>query len=355
MLMIGDGAEVSGGRVLATISIITPCYNEELNVVDCYDAVVRLFESELKGYEREHIFCDNASTDRTPDILREIASKDLSVKVIFNARNFGPLRSTFNGVMASTGDAVLLFLPADLQDPPSLLPQFVKLWEQGYEIVYGIRSAREENWTLRAVRSSYYRLLTRFTERDVPPGVGDFQLVDRRVVQSMRRIKDLYPFMRMMTFECGGRSIGVPYTWKARKKGISKNRMTALFDQGFRGMTAFTTAPVRLGLAAGFLISFLSIGYAIANFVLGLVLFRRVAEPGIMTLIVALFFFGGVQLFFMGLIGEYVLAIYGQVRERPLVFERERINFPPTAADVRAPAPTGNDNAAAKSHPPSPA
>jgi polyisoprenyl-phosphate glycosyltransferase len=310
-----------------TISIITPCYNEELNVRDCYEAVRRIFEKKLPDYKHEHIFCDNASEDRTVEILREIAAVDKSVRIIVNARNFGPLRNTYNGVMASTGDAVLLFLPADLQDPPELIPDFVKLWEAGNEIVYGIRATRQEGAVMRGIRNVYYQLLTRFSEVKVPPGVGDFQLVDRRVVEAMRQVRDGYPFMRMMTFECGGRAVGVPYTWLARKRGLSKNRATALIDQGLNGLVSFTSAPLRVGLFLGFLISFLSIAYAIVNLFLGLIMYQRIAEPGIITLIVAMFFFGGVQLFFMGMIGEYVLAIYGQVREKPVVFERERFNF----------------------------
>jgi glycosyltransferase involved in cell wall biosynthesis len=312
---------------MKTISVVTPVYNEELNVRDCYATVRKLFDQELPGYRREHIFCDNASTDATLAMLREIAAADAGVKVIVNARNFGPLRNTYNGVMSASGDAVLLFLPADLQDPPELLPRFVALWEQGYEIVYGIRATREEGWLMRSTRQAYYKALTRLSEIKIPPGVGDFQLVDRRVVESMRQVRDAAPFMRMMTFECGGRAIGVPYQWRARKKGLSKNRPFALVNQGMNGFTSFTTAPVRIGLTAGFLLSFVSIGYALINLILGLLFTGELAQPGIMTLIVALFFFGGVQLFFMGLVGEYVLAIYGQVREKPLVFERERINF----------------------------
>ncbi|SEM33885.1 glycosyltransferase family 2 protein [Bradyrhizobium sp. OK095] len=310
-----------------TISVITPCYNEELNVRDCYEAIRKIFDSELKGYRREHIFCDNASDDRTMEILREIATQDPAVKIIVNARNFGPLRNTYNGVMASTGDAVLLFMPADMQDPPDLLPQFVELWEAGNEIVYGIRAVREENRLMRGLRGAYYSVLTRFSELKVPPGVGDFQLVDREVVERMRQVRDGYPFMRMMTFECGGRAVGVPYTWRARKKGLSKNRAAALIDQGINGLVSFTSAPLRIGLYAGFALSFASIAYAVINLLLGFVLYQRLAEPGILTLIVAMFFFGGVQLFFMGMIGEYILAIYGQVREKPVVFERERVNF----------------------------
>ncbi len=310
-----------------TISVITPCYNEELNIRDCYEAVRRVFDDKLQGYRREHIFCDNASEDRSVEILREIAAADKSVRVIVNARNFGPLRNTYNGVMSAGGDAVLLFMPADLQDPPELIPDFVKLWEAGNEIVYGIRAVREEGRVMRSIRNAYYRVLTRFSEIKVPPGVGDFQLVDRRVVEAMRRVRDGYPFMRMMTFECGGRAVGVPYTWRERKKGLSKNRAAALIDQGINGLVSFTSAPLRFGLFAGFVISLISIAYSIINFLIGVILYQRLAEPGIVTLIVAMFFFGGVQLFFMGMIGEYVLAIYGQVREKPVVFERERVNF----------------------------
>ena len=312
---------------MKTISIVTPCYNEELNVRACYEAVKGIFDRELSNYSREHIFCDNASTDGTVAILREITAADSFVKVIINARNFGPLRNTYNGVMSSAGDAVLLFLPADLQDPPELLPKFVQFWEQGHEIVYGIRATREESWLLRKIRNGYYRVLTRFSELKVPIGVGDFQLVDRRVVEAMRLIRDDYPFMRMMTFECGGRAIGVPYLWRARKKGLSKNKRGALIDQALNGLVTFTSAPLRICLYIGFLLSVLSLLYAIVNLIIGVVLYQQFAQPGIMSLIVAVFFFSGVQLFFLGMLGEYTLAIYGRARAKPVVFERERINF----------------------------
>jgi glycosyltransferase involved in cell wall biosynthesis len=328
-------------EVVRAITVVTPCFNEELNVQECYEAVRNLFANELAAYRREHIFCDNASTDGTLAILRKIAAADPSVKIIVNRRNFGPLKNTYNGVMASSGNAVLLFLPADLQDPPNLLPQFVKHWEEGYEIVYGIRATREEGWLMRSLRNAYYRVLTRFSEVKVPPGVGDFQLVDRRVVEAMREVRDGYPFLRMMTFECGGRAIGVPYTWRARKRGLTKNRFSALIDQGINGLVSFTSAPLRFGLMVGFFLSVLSIGYAILNLILGLILYRRIAEPGIITIIVALFFFGGVQLFFMGMIGEYILAIHGQVRTKPVVFERERINFDTADEPVQKAAPAG--------------
>src|SRR4051812_19063073 len=181
---------------MKTISIVTPCFNEEESIRDCYEAVKALFENRLSGYEREHIFADNCSSDKTADILRDLASKDQSVRVIINARNFGPMRSTYNAVLSASGDATLLFLPADLQDPPSLLPDFVSKWEEGYEVVYGIRITRQENPIMTAVRRLYYRLITRLSFIDVPPDVGDFQLVDKKVLVAMRQIDDAYPFMR---------------------------------------------------------------------------------------------------------------------------------------------------------------
>ena len=310
-----------------TISIVTPCFNEEAGIRECYEAVRAEFAANLPGYAREHVFCDNASSDKTVAILREIAGKDPCVKIIVNARNFGPMRSNFNGVMAATGDAVVLFMPADLQDPPSLLPEFVKLWEQGYEVVYGIRRVREEGRVMRSLRGVYYGLLTSLSELKVPRGVGDFQLVDRKVVEAMRSIEDAYPFMRMMTFECGFRAVGVPYKWVERRRGISSNSLVRLVDQGMNGLVTFTAAPLRLVLFSGFLIATLAILYAIFNLVMGVVYYRELAPPGTLTIITALFFFAGVQLFSIGILAEYILAIYAQVRRKPIIFERERINF----------------------------
>jgi glycosyltransferase involved in cell wall biosynthesis len=308
------------------ISIITPCYNEEASVEECAETVSRLFAKELPDYELEHIFCDNASTDRTVEILKRRAKDDLSVRIIVNSRNFGILKNTYNGVLNATGDAVLLFLPVDLQDPPELIPEFVRYWESGYEIVYGLRAEREEAFLIRSARKLYYRLLSKLTYVDYPPDAGDFQLIDRKVHDAMKRIDDAQPFMRLMTFESGFRSIGVRYKWRARKHGKSRNRLSQMFDQGLNGIISFSGAPVRAALLGGFIISIASIFYSMT--VLVLALLGKIHSPaGIPTLIAALFFFGGVQIFFIGVLGEYILAIYNQVRRKPMVVERERINF----------------------------
>ena len=311
---------------MKTISIVTPCFNEEAGIENCYEEVRKIFADQLPAYRREHIFCDNASTDNTVAILKKIAARDPDVRLIVNSRNFGILNNTYNGVMNASGDAVVLFLPADLQDPPELIPTFVQLWEQGYEIVFGIRAERQEGFLSRTARHLYYRLLSRLSYVTYPPDVGDFQLIDRKVHKAMKGFNDAQPFMRMITFECGFRSIGIPYTWRARATGASKNRFSHLVDQGMLGLISFSTVPIRLCSLAGSLVAGLSLIYSFVVFGLGLFI-TDLAFQGIPTIIVAIFFFGGIQLIFLGLIGEYILAIYNQVRRRPYVIERERVNF----------------------------
>lgn len=315
------------------ISIVTPCYNEQDNVAECCETVRRLFENELAAYDYEHIFCDNASADRTPEVLAELAAKDPRVKVIFNARNFGPFRSTYNGVLNAGGDAVLLMLAADMQDPPELLPRFVELWEQGHEVVFGVRQVREESWLMRKIRRTYYRTVSSLADIDIPLNVGEFQLVDRKVADALRQCEDYYPYIRGLVANCGFRRVGVPYVWRARRRGFSKNRLYHLIDQGLNGLVSFTNVPMRVCLLAGFLLSFLSIGFAIFNVIYHLFV-SQAAPPGTATLITGLFFFSGVQLFFSGILGEYIAAIHSQVRKRPLVIERGRLNFTPAAPEL---------------------
>ena len=319
-----------------TISIITPVYNEEENVKECHEAVQEIFRNELSNYRKEHIFCDNASTDNTVSLLREIASLDSDVKVILNSRNFGPMRSNFNGVISATGDAILIFLPADLQDPPELLPQFVELWENGYEVVFGIRANREEGFPMLHIRKLYYRILSGISDLDMPPDVGDFQLVDRKVQNVLKNFTDKTPFVRSMTFEVGFNRIGVPYTCRARQRGISKNRLHHLVDQGLSGLISYSSLPMRMALGIGTVIAVLSIVFAIVNVALFFTPYGEGVPRGTTLLITALFFFAGVQLFFIGFLGEYLLAVFNQVRQRPLVIERERLNFDTDESEAAA-------------------
>lgn len=309
------------------ISIVTPCYDEEANVVECYETVKRLFGEQLPEYDYEHLFCDNASCDSTVIILKKLAAQDPRVKIIVNARNFGPYNSVFNGVLNTHGDAVVVLLAADLQDPPELIPQFVHKWESGYEIVYGIRKTRQEGILLRSIRNAYYHLVARVANIDLVPNVGEFQLVDRKVIEALKKFEDYYPYIRGMIAYCGFRSTGIEHTWKARKRGISKHTLFMLIDQGLNGLVSFTKVPLRLCMGFGLLIASVSLLYSVVTLLIGLAFRGELVPPGIPTLIVALFFFSGLQLFFFGLLGEYIAAIHFQVRKRPLVIERERVNF----------------------------
>lgn len=315
------------------ISVITPCFNEQDNVRDCYEAVRRVFQEKLPEYTYEHIFADNASTDETLAVLKDLAS-DPAVKVIVNARNFGPFRSTFNALMSAGGDAVIVLMAADLQDPPEMIASFVRKWEEGFEVVYGIRAKREESALLRGLRKLYYRTVTRLADISIPLDVGEFQLIDKKVVAALRRFDDYYPYIRGMIASCGFRATGIKYDWKARRRGLSKNRLYNLVDQGLNGIISFTNVPLRLCMLFGLLVAAMSFLYGALTLVVNLVYLRQLAEPGIPTLIVAVFFFSGLQLFFFGVLGEYVGAIHSQVRKRPLVIESARINF--EAATIEA-------------------
>ncbi len=309
------------------IGIVTPCYNEEDTVAECHATVKALFAGPLSGYDYEHLFCDNCSTDATLERLRDIASADSNVRVIANSRNFGAFRNLFNGTMAVGGDAVVPFLPADLQDPPDLLPTFVQHWEDGYKVVYGIRANREESWPMRTMRRCFYKLVNHWSSFEIPQNAGEFQLIDRVVVENLRAFDDHFPYLRGMIAYCGFDSIGVPYTWKKRGRGLSKSSASSLVEDGLNGLISFSMTPIRIALFAGFSLASLSILVALVMLVINLIYYRELAPPGIPLLTVAMFFFAGFQLFFMGLLGEYILAIHSQVRRRPLVIERERVNF----------------------------
>lgn len=307
------------------ISVITPCFNEGVRVIECSKIINKIFEEELPQYKLEHIFCDNASSDNTQELIKELCRQKDTTKAIFNSRNFGILPNTYNGVMAATGDAIIMFMPVDLQDPPELIPEFVKYWEEGYEIVFGIRKERKENFFLRNLRHFYYKVISFASFTDYPADVGDYQLVDRRIIDSMKILTDNRPFLRMLPFEIGGKKIGIPYTWKKNIRK-SKNNFTQFIDQGLTGIIAFSVAPMRVCLTIGFFISLFSLGYMI-YFLISYLGGNTEFASGIRTLIVSVFFFGGLNLLFLGLIGEYILSIFFNTRRSPVVYEKERLNF----------------------------
>jgi hypothetical protein len=233
-------------------------------------------------------------------------------------------------MLAATGDAVVPCLSVDLQDPPEYIVDFVQHWEDGCQIVYGLRADREEHFLMHGIRKLYYRTIRKLANIDMPRNAGDFQLLDRRVVEILRQYDDYYPYLRGLVASCGFRTACVPYTMKARRKGVTKTRFYGMIDLGLNGLVTLSNIPLRLCLFVGVAISALSVGFGLLSLVLALVAMLRGAHPtlpGIPTLIVAMFFLGGVQLFFLGFLGEYVGAIHSQLRRLPLVIEDERINF----------------------------
>jgi glycosyltransferase involved in cell wall biosynthesis len=308
------------------LSIITPCFNEENNVEICALELRKVMDEVLPQYDYEHIFADNSSTDSTLIKLRELAKKDKKIKVISNSRNVGPFRNMWNAMKSATGDAIIPLLPADLQDPPNIIPEFVKNWENGFLVTYGIRSNRQESILFRILRGTYYRIIRKFASESIPINSGEFLLADRKVIDSILAVDDQYPYIRGLIAQTCVSSTSVKYTWSKRERGKSKNSFLSLIDQAINGFVSTSRVPARLALLGGFILSLLGVGYAIVT--VFLVSFTSISVPvGIPTIIVGIFLLGGVQLLFLGLIGEYILSIHGQVRRMPPMFETERINF----------------------------
>jgi glycosyltransferase involved in cell wall biosynthesis len=308
------------------ISIITPCYNEELNVGTCASELRAIMENNCPGYEYEHIFVDNASRDGTVEKLKQIALTDSRVKILVNSRNVGPFRNMWHGLKNASGDALIPLLPADLQDPPRVIPEFIRLWERGHLVVHGVRTNRKEFFLMKAMRASYYRLIRKFADVDIPLNAGEFMLIDRKIADSILSLDDQYPYIRGLVAQCGVKSASVSYGWDVRKAGKSRNSFIDLIDQAVNGFVSTSKIPARLALlfgfglsAAGIVAAFVTTGVFLVN--------RGQIAVGIPTAIVSILFFSGIQLLFLGLIGEYVLSIHGQVRKAPPMFEIERINF----------------------------
>ena len=315
------------------ISVITPCFNEAENVEICASELKRVMLEDLPDYDYEHIFADNASTDTTLQQLRTIAAKDARIKVIANSRNVGPFRNMWNAMKHATGNAVIPMLSADLQDPPSAIPDLVKNWEKGNLVVYGVRLNRQEHLMMRLARNMYYRIIRKFASASIPLNSGEFLLADKRVINSILEVDDQYPYIRGLIAQTSVRSASVNYTWVKRERGKSKNNLITLIDQAINGFVSTSRVPARLALIGGFFLSFLGIAFALlTTFV---VLFSESAIPvGIPTIIVGIFLLGGIQLLFLGLLGEYILSIHGQVRRNPPMFELELINFPNTSEKI---------------------
>ncbi|MBR0378482.1 MAG: glycosyltransferase family 2 protein [Lachnospiraceae bacterium] len=307
------------------ISVVVPTYNEQENVVPLTDTLVKIFSEELPEYNYEIIFIDNHSKDNTKALIRQICSENPNVKAIFNARNFGQMRSPVYGFKQAYGDCVVR-LNADFQDPPSLIPTFVREWEKGHKIVIGIKEKTEEGFFMAFVRRQYYKFLRKITDIGHIENFTGFGLFDKAFVDVVRNIHDPMPYFRGMVAEFGFEYKTILYQRPNRRAGKSKNHFYTLYDVAMIGITSYSKVMLRLASFLGFAIGGLSFLVALVYFILKLVHWDWF-RSGIAPLVIGVFFLGGVQLFFIGLLGEYVLAINSRVLDRPLVVEEERLNF----------------------------
>ena len=309
---------------IRTVTILTPCYNEAENVQALYEKVRDVFRP-LTAYRYEHLFIDNASTDRTVDILRGIAGRDKNVKVIVNTRNFGHVRSPIHALLQCRTDAVII-LAADFQDPPDTIPELLAKWREGYRVVLAIKAAAEESALMFAIRRTGYRIVDSLSEvKQVRNNTG-FGLYDKAFISVLRRLPDPYPYFRGIVAELGFKYATVPYAQPKRARGITKNNLYMLYDLGVQGIVNHSKIPLRIAAIAGFVSSVISLATALVYLVMKL-LFWYHLPIGVAPVIIGLFCVASVQLFFLGVLGEYVGSIYTQVRNRPLVVEQERINF----------------------------
>ena len=306
------------------ISILTPCYNEQENVVPLYETIMGIMAG-VDGLDYEHIYIDNASTDGTVTKLRDLAAKDKRVKVILNARNFGHIRSPFYGLLQADGDAVI-YMASDFQDPPDLIPELIDGWQRGAKAVLAIKDSSDESGLFFMLRRFYYRLVERLADVRTYQNFTGFGLYDRAVVDYCRALEDPYPYFRGIIAETGLPTKEVHFHQPARKRGITKNNFYTLYDMAMLGITNHSKIPLRLATMSGFLMSVLSLLVGITYLVYKL-LFWQQFPAGTAPLVIGLFFFASVQLFFIGILGEYIGSIHTQVHKRPLVVEKERLNF----------------------------
>ena len=310
---------------------MTACYNEEENVLELYKAVRRIFEQELPQYDYEHIFIDNCSEDKTVTILKGIAYDDKRVKIIVNARNFGHIRSPFYGLLQGTGDAVIS-VAADFQDPPEMIPRFVEKWEEGYKTVVGVKSKSEENRLMYWVRGRFYKLIKKISEGEQIENFTGFGLYDRCVVEELKKMNDPYPYFRGMICEIGFERAEIEFVQPVRERGKTKNNIYTLYDMAMTGITANSKVPLRLATMAGFTTAAGSLIIALIYLIIKLTNWNTF-NLGLAPMVIGMFFIGSVLMAFIGIIGEYVGAIYTQVQNRPLVVVKERINFDEDAAN----------------------
>lgn len=324
------------------VSVLIPCYNEELNVVPMSEAITELFENELTQYDWELLFIDNDSKDNTRTLLREICKNNSHIKAIFNAKNFGQFNSPYYGILQTTGDCTISMV-CDFQDPIELIPQYLKEWENGYKIVIGIKTSSKENRIMYSLRSIYYKLIKKFSDVEQIEHFTGSGLYDRDFVEVLRELDDPTPFLRGIVAELGYKRKEIPYQQPERRAGKTHNNWYSLYDAAMLSFTSYTKVGLRL-------CTFFGIGCGLLSFIIGMVylimklIWWNRMEAGMAPVLIGVFFIGAIQLFFIGFIGEYIMSINQRVMKRPLVIEEERINF----TDIKENPPSDDKNEKSK-------
>lgn len=313
------------------ISVVTPCYNEAGNVEELHRRIAAQF-AQLPDYDFEHIYIDNASTDDTVAAIRRVASTNSQVRAIVNTRNFGIIRSSNYALLQARGDAIIN-MASDMQEPPELIVDFVRQWEAGFKVVVGVKPQSKETPAMFVLRRLYYATIGRIADVELIPHYTGFGLYDREVIDLVRQIDDPYPYFRGLIADLGYAHAEVPYVQPLRTRGVTKNNFYSLYDMAMLGITGHSKVPIRLATMSGFALSALSLLVAI-GYLIFKIMFWDQLSIGMAPILIGFFFFASVQLFFIGILGEYIANIHTQVQRRPLVVERERINFsPPPARD----------------------
>ena len=307
------------------ISIVTPTYNEDQNIEKLVLEIKKIMNSLSSKYDYEHIVIDNKSTDNTINILKKITKKNKNLKVIINSRNFGHIRSPFYGLLQSKGDASI-FLNADFQDPPELIPDYIKSWEKGHKITLGQKTKTNEFFIMKYLKRFFYKTLNAISKVNLPLYVTGFGIYDKKIIELLKKINDPYPYLRGLVAELEGEINLIQFEQPKRLRGKTKNNFFTLYDYVMLGLVKHSSAPLRFAIFLGFISSFLSFISAIIYFLYKLTHWESF-DVGIGPLVIGMFFFFSLTIFLIGLIGEYILSILSYSQNLPLVVEKERINF----------------------------
>ena len=307
------------------ISVLIPCYNEEENVVPISEAVIKTLQKDLPEYDYELVFIDNDSQDHTRSLIRQLCDENPKIKAIFNARNFGQFNSPYYGMLQITGDCVIEMV-ADFQDPVELIPQYVHEWEKGYKIVIGFKTSSKENRLMYWLRGCYYKMMKKLSDVEQIEQFTGSGLYDRDFIEVLRNLDDPTPFLRGIVAELGFKIKQIPYEQPKRRAGETKNHFYQLYDAAMLSITSYTKAGLRLATIFGSICSLISMVVAVVYLVMKLMYWDRF-PAGMAPVLIGMCFLGSVQIFFIGLMGEYILSINARVMKRPLVIEEERLNF----------------------------